>query len=138
MTVLGGEFAVIMSIAGAEDPIAALESEFSALCQRLDLACLYRATSERDTRPGLPYAVRVVAMDHPGIVHEIASFFSNRQINIEDLSTETQRAAHTGTPIFNLTMRIQVPAGENRRALRTAFEDFCEERDLDGGLEAAP
>ena len=105
-----------MSVTGATGPIAELEGELHTLCQRLGLACLYRATGDRDTRAGLPYAVRVVAMDHPGIVHEIASFFSNRQINIEDLSTETQRAAHTGTPIFNLSMRIQLPGRGGRKS----------------------
>ena len=75
-------------------------------------------------------------MDHPGIVHEVAGFFSGRQINIEDLETRTSHAPHTGTPLFNLEMRIELPEGTKVHALRTAFESFCAERDLDGSLTA--
>jgi glycine cleavage system regulatory protein len=34
-------------------------------------------------------------------------------------------------------MTVEVPAGVKVRELREAFEGFCDERDLDGGLEVA-
>ena len=136
MTVLGGEFAVLMSVAGEAEAIAALEPRLTTLCEELGLAHLFRPTTERSAATqGLPYQVRVTAMDHPGIVQRIAGFFSARQINIEDLKTETQHAAHTGTPIFNLHMKIHIPAGTGTRKLRQEFEEFCDERDLDGSLD---
>lgn len=138
MTVLGGEFAILMSVTGDAAAIAALEGAFATVCGTLGLVHLFRPTVERDrTRQGLPYRVRVRAMDQPGIVHEIAGFFSSRQMNIDDVTTETQHAAHTGTAIFNLLMRVQVPPGTPIRVLKSAFEDFCAEHDLDGVLEAA-
>jgi glycine cleavage system transcriptional repressor len=137
MTVLGGEFAVLMSVTGNEEPLEQLRAELENVCAARDTAFLFRRTEERSAAATLPYRVRVVAMDHPGIVQGIASFFSARQINIRDLNTETERAAHTGTPIFNLTMTVEVPAGVKVRELREAFEGFCDERDLDGALEAA-
>ena len=138
MTVLGGEFAVLMSVAGETEAIAALEPRLSALCSELGLAHLFHPTTERSAATqGLPYQVRVTAMDHPGIVQRIAGFFSARQINIEDLKTETQHAAHTGTPIFNLEMKIHIPAGTGTRNLRQEFEEFCDEQDLDGTLDPA-
>ncbi len=137
MTVLGGEFAILMSVTGSDAAIARLETELPQVCERLELAHLFRRTTERNrSRPTLPYRVRVRSMDHPGIVHEIAGFFSAREINIEDLTTDTQPAAHTGTPIFNLSMRVEIPAGSQPRALRAAFDDFCAERDLDGTFES--
>jgi len=137
MTVLGGEFAILMSVTGGADAMSALEPRISATCGELGLVHLFRPTRERDrSRAGIPYRVRVRAMDHPGIVHEIAGFFSSRQINIDDLNTDTHPAAHTGTPIFELTMRVQVPPGVQVRGLRSAFEAFCDERDLDGVLES--
>jgi glycine cleavage system transcriptional repressor len=136
MTVLGGEFAILMSVTGSEPAVTALEPRLVTVCEQLGLVHLFRPTIERDrTRPAIPYRVRVRAMDHPGIVHEIAGFFSSRQINIDDLNTETRPAAHTGTPIFDLTMRVQLPPDVQVRALRSAFEAFCDERDLDGVLD---
>jgi glycine cleavage system transcriptional repressor len=137
MTVLGGEFAILMSVTGAEHSMSTLEARIAETCRELGLVHLFRPTVERDrTLGGIPYRVRVRAMDHPGIVHEIAGFFSSRKINIDDLNTEVRPAAHTGTPIFELTMRVQIPSRVPVRALRSAFEDFCDERDLDGVLES--
>src|SRR4030095_516822 len=138
MTVLGGQFAEVMSVAGSEQSIDALGARLETTCTELGLVYLLRPTGERErSARTLPYAVSVVAMDHPGIVHDVAGFFSSRGINIEDLSTQMQHAAHTGAPIFNLEMRIQVPTEVRIHALRTAFEDFCAERDLDGKLDSA-
>jgi glycine cleavage system transcriptional repressor len=137
MTVLGGEFAVLMSVAGEAEAISALEPRLTALCQELGLAHLFRPTTERSAATrGLPYRVRVTAMDHPGIVQPIAGFFSARQINIEDLHTQLQHAAHTGTPIFNLEMKIYLPAASEAHTLAADFDAFCDEQDLDGSLES--
>jgi glycine cleavage system transcriptional repressor len=136
MTILGGEFAILMSVTGPERALALLEPRLARVCEDLGLVHLYRPTVDRDrTRPAIPYRVRVRAMDHPGIVHEVAGFFSSRQINIDDLHTVTTPAPHTGTPIFDLTLRVQIPPGMQVRALRSAFEAFCDERDLDGVLD---
>lgn len=137
MTVLGGEFAVLMLVNGGADSLDELEAKLTALCEEAGLAHLFRKTEDRDPAGhALPYVVNVVAMDHPGIVHNIATFFSTRGINIRDLNTETQRAPHTGTPIFNLSLTVEIPAGLKVRQLRTEFEEFCAELDLDGELVA--
>lgn len=136
MTVLGGEFAVLMSVAGDTEALQQLDARLSGLARAADFAYLYRPTDARTTSHSIPYQVRVVAMDHPGIVHGIAGFFSARNINIRELETETERAAHTGTPIFNLLITVEVPAGSRIGQLRAEFEAFCEERGLDGALEA--
>ena len=100
------------------------------------LAYLFRKTEPRTVDRALPYRVTVVAMDHPGIVSRIAGFFSERSINIRELNTETERAAHTGTPIFNLLMTVELPVGVKVAELRREFEGFCEAQDLDGVMEA--
>jgi glycine cleavage system transcriptional repressor len=134
MTVLGGEFAVLMSVVGDEAALSELDGKLGELARAAEFAYLFRRTGERAAVRSLPYHVRVVAMDHPGIVHRIAGFFSSRGINIRELETETERAPHTGTPIFNLEMTVEVPAGTKVAQLRSEFETFCEERDLDGAL----
>jgi glycine cleavage system transcriptional repressor len=138
MTVLGGEFAVLMSVAGGDADLALLDGKLAELCTASELAYLFRITEDRTTGHALPYLVQVVAMDHPGIVARIAGFFSERQINIRDLNTETERAAHTGTPIFNLAITVEVPTSVKINELRAAFEEFCNDQDLDGTLTTAP
>lgn len=134
MMVLGGEFAVLMSVTGDESALDGLDQQLAQVTSAADLAYLFRRTQDRAIGETMPYQVRVVAMDHPGIVHGIAGFFSARNINIRELETESERAAHTGTPIFNLTMTVEVPHGTKVAQLRKEFESFCEDRDLDGTL----
>ncbi len=134
MTVLGGEFAILMLVAGSDDDLEALDARLTELCAENELAYLFRRTDARPEERVMPYRVRVVAMDHPGIVRSVAGFFSSRDINIRELETETERAPHTGTPIFNLTLTVEVPHGTKVARLRHEFEAFCEERDLDGTL----
>lgn len=136
MTVLGGEFAVLMSVTGADPDLADVEGRLARFCLDAGLVYLFRPTTARSASHVVPYVVRVVAMDHPGIVRQIAGFFSGRGINIQELNTETEHAAHTGTPIFNLVMIVELPADLKLGALRSEFESFCDDENLDGSLTA--
>ncbi|MHB8453845.1 MAG: glycine cleavage system transcriptional repressor [Acidiferrobacterales bacterium] len=138
MTVLGGEFALILMISGSWNAIGKIEAMMPALSKKLGLAVVTRPTEERALRPGLvPYAVDVVSMDHPGIVNKVANFFSARGVNIEDLNSWTYPAAHTGTQMFSLNMTISVPADLHIGRLRDEFTDFCDELNVDATLEPA-
>ena len=136
MTVLGGEFAILMLIEGPWNQLARLEGQIDELQERLSLTITLRRTEERRaTGDLLPYAVDVVALDHPGIVHSLASFFSQRGINIEDMSTSSYAAAHTGTPMFSVHINVGIPANIHIAALRDEFMDFCDAMNLDAVLE---
>ena len=135
MTVLGGEFAMLVSVAGGDLPLKRLETKLGQLAERMELAFLFRRTQGRENVEGrVPYTVSVTAMDHPGIVHRVADFFSSQGINIYNLDTVTERAAHTGTPIFSLVMEVEVPPEVRIVELRDSFFYFCDDHDLDGEL----
>lgn len=135
MTVLGSEFAVIMMVAGNWSAVAKAEDHLIRLQDKLDLTVITRRTEERaDSSSLIPYAVEVVALDHPGIVHDIAEFFSSRDINVEDLYTGRYAAPHTGTPMFSLHMTVGVPSDMSVAALRGEFMDFCDALNLDAML----
>lgn len=136
MTVLGGEFAVLMLVEGSEAGICELEQQLPPLGEKLDLTIISRRTEAGDDRPaGLPYRVTVVSLDHPGIVNQLASFFSARNINIEDLDTDSYRAPHTGTPMFAANITVNIPANLSIGRLRDEFLDYCDELNLDAALE---
>ncbi|EGV51782.1 glycine cleavage system protein R [Candidatus Endoriftia persephone str. Guaymas] len=136
MTVLGGEFAILLMVEGQWNTLAKLESALPEIEKRLGLTIIAKRTEERAPSSNqLPYAVEVVAMDHPGIVHQLAEFFSERQINIEDMVTSSYAAAHTGTPMFSVTMSVGIPANLHIATLRDDFMDYCDSLNLDGVLE---
>jgi len=136
MAVLGGEFALILLLAGTWDAIAKIESMIPRLEDSLDLTLISRRTEVREKVANLmPYAVEVVASDRPGIVHDIAQFFSSRDINIEELFTGSYAAAHSGTPMFSLHVTISVPTNTSIAALRGEFMDLCDQLNLDAVME---
>ena len=137
MSVLGGEFAVLMSVAGAESDLATLATRIRDHAETSGLMYLFRRTGERTTKAAHSLSVRVEAVDHPGIVHGIAGFFSERGINIRELETETQHAAHTGAPVFNVQMLVELPEDQTSETLADAFESFCATESLDGTISEA-
>jgi glycine cleavage system transcriptional repressor len=136
MAVLGGQFAIIMMTSGPWNALSKLEGQLAALGEQLGLTIIHKRTRLRElTQPVIPYYVEVVAMDHPGIVHNLASFFSRRGINIEELETETYPAPHTGTHMFSVHLTVGVPAKTHIPTLRSDFLDHCDELNLDATFE---
>lgn len=138
MSALGGTFAMIMLVSGNWNNIAKLESALPALQARLGLTIISRQTEPSagpEKRNLLPYAADVVSIDHPGIVHKLANFFSSRNINIEELVTSSYSAAHTGTPMFSVHMEVGVPSDTQISELRETFMDYCDELNLDAVME---
>jgi glycine cleavage system transcriptional repressor len=134
MTVLGGEFAVLMAVAGSEAALDSLESTLGDRSQAADFVYLFRRTDEKAGQPGRRLTVRVEAMDHPGIVHGVANFFSRHGANIQELTTDTERAPHTGAPVFNLEMEVELPDPGALEGLERDFQSFCAREGLDGEL----
>lgn len=136
MTVLGGEFAIMMMVSGRWNELAKLESAMPNAAKRIGLQIhLKRTESDEEAEQLLPYSVEVVSLDHPGIVTELANFFASREINIHEMSTSSYAAAHTGTPMFGVQMTIDVPAGVHIATLRDEFMDFCDQLNLDAIME---
>lgn len=136
MSVLGGEFAVIMLVSGKWNALAKLEDQLASLGERLQLNLASRRTEVTPSSQDLiTYTVEVIAIDHPGIVHQIAGFFSARGINIRELVTNRYAAAHTGTPMFSVNMAVDFPVTVRIAALREEFLDFCDDLNMDAVIE---
>jgi len=136
MTVLGGEFAIILLICAKWNALAKLENQLPTLGDQLELNITAKRTELSPQNDKLlSYSIDVVSMDHPGIVYQIANFFSSRQINIRELNTNSYAAAHTGTPMFAMAMLVNIPADIRIAALREEFLEFCDNLNMDAVLE---
>jgi len=137
MSVLGGEFVVMLLVSGSLTSIDQVVQSVAKLEEMLNMKLLTKKTrSKQDTAGLIPYKVEVVSIDHPGIVQDIASFFSAREINVVDMDTTCYPAAHTGTPMFSLYMTIGMPAGQSIANLREEFIQNCDEKNLDAKMDA--
>ncbi|MBS3786179.1 MAG: glycine cleavage system protein R, partial [Gammaproteobacteria bacterium] len=118
--------------------LAKLEAGFPAAARRLNLNIHAKRTAPLQRESNLlPYTVEVVSIDHPGIVHQLANFFSSREINIRDLATTSYSATHTGTPMFQVQMTIDISAAIHIARLREEFMDLCDQLNLDAIIEPA-
>lgn len=136
MTVLGGEFAVILMASGKWNELTKLEDALQALRDPLELTITCKRTEpNKPAKDLMPYSVEVISIDHPGIVYELAHFFSSRNINIQELNTTSYAAAHTGTPMFALHITANIPAETRVAPLRDEFLDFCESQNMDATIE---
>ena len=136
MAVLGGDFALLLQLAGNWNTLAKLEDQLPGLEERLGLKLTSRRTHEAPlVRDLMPYAVEVVAMDQPGIVHHLARFFSQREINIQEMITSSYPAAHSGTPMFSVHLRVAIRGNIRISDLREEFAEFCDNLNLDAVIE---
>jgi len=137
MTVLGGEFTLLLLASGNWNAIAKLESQAASLGKKLDLQVMTRRTEQRPPREMVPYVVDVATVDRPGILSEITDFFARHEINIEEMSGWSYAAASTGADMVSLSLNISVPADVHVGRLRDEFTDFCDGLNLDATLEPA-
>jgi len=136
MTVLGGEFALVALAAGTWNAIVKLEDSLPRIESKNHLRVFSKRTAPRaPVNDLMPYAVEVVASDRPGIVCDIAQFFTARDIAVEDMHSTTYPAAHTGTPMFSLHLTIAVPTDTSIATLRGEFLEFCDHLNLDAIME---
>jgi len=142
MTVLGGEFAIILLISATGNELNSIEQILKQQASSLELSIITKRTSNKvlsEKTPDakkVPYIVEVLAMDNPGIVYKLADFFSSREINIQSLQTDRYPAPHTGTQMFAIEMIIAVPQTIIINDLREDFLDLCDDMNLDASIEA--
>ena len=137
MSVLGGEFALLMLVTSSGIAMEAMENELRSIQDKYALEILFKRTEPKDqVESRVPYHVTVISMDHPGIVHEVAEYFSSRNINIEEMDTSSYSAAHTGTQMFSLKISISIPSDITIASLKEEFTNFCNDLNLDATMAA--
>jgi glycine cleavage system transcriptional repressor len=128
MTSLGNEFAMLLLVNGNWHTLAKLEGEFKKLADATGMNIQLRRTEERAVRNDmLPYSIDVVCLDQTGIVAGLSGFFSQRGVDIAELST--------GALMFSVQMIVNVPSRLHIGVLREEFMDFCDHLNLDAIFE---
>jgi glycine cleavage system transcriptional repressor len=136
MTALGSEFGILLLVAGNWHTIGRLERDLSRFGDEGGIAMHFKRTEAR--RMGkelLPYAIDVVGLDQPGIVHNLSRFFAARKVEIGEVSSRSYPAAHTGAPMFSVQMYINIPGTVHIAGLREEFMEFCDQLNVDAIME---
>ena len=132
MTALGAEFAAQLLVSGNWHAVSRMEQELARFGETNSLTIQLKRTEIKQLkRELLPYAIDVVCIDQPGIIHNLASFFAERNIELGEVTTRSYPAANTGAPMFSVQMFVNIPASLHISRLREEFMDFCDQLNLD-------
>jgi glycine cleavage system transcriptional repressor len=136
MTVLGKTFAVIMLVNAEPQVLDELEVELTVFSQTNNFILNAKRTQYHpDENQGEAYKVEAITVDSPGIVYALSQFFGQRGINILNLVSTMQPAAHSGLPMFAIDMIVDIPASHNINELKEDFMVLCDNKNLDASLE---
>lgn len=136
MSVLGGQCAMLVLVAGPWHALSKLEGQLDVLGESLGLTLHHERTGKQErAEAAIPYTVDLVTPDRPGIVRSLAAFFARNGINIEDLQTSTYPAPHTGSTSLSVVMTVAIPARTHIATLRGDFLDYCDSLNLDATFE---
>jgi len=134
MAVLGGEFALIVLIAGAEENVGLVQREIKEFADRCQFSVTAKSTEPHMTRlPDgfMPYRLRGTGVDHPGIVQKFSHMLHEAGANIESLDTRTYSAPVSGTPIFHFDMVVEIPTRLPVSFLRQRLLKLADTENLD-------
>lgn len=133
---VGSDVSVLVLATGSWDAIAKLESALARLERDEQVRLLHFRTGAKPPQTNLlPYVVEVVAADKPGILFQIAEFFQQHSISIEQLMSTRYRAMQTGADMFSAQITIGIPNTMHIAALRDDFLEFCDGLNLDAIMD---
>ncbi|UFH48182.1 glycine cleavage system protein R [Pseudomonas sp. KNUC1026] len=132
-----GEFsALVLQVGGNWDALARLEAGVPALAKRHELTINVVRSANLEPRPlALPYVAYVSSVYRPDIVSELCQFFTDHNVDLENLTLDTWEAPQTGGMMLNATFTVTLPAGVQISWLRDHFLDFADALNLDALIE---
>jgi len=144
MTILGSEFAVLLLLSSRS---AEAERMLAAGCKRLEwekrLTVFFRpleaepvayAARERARR----YTLQASGVDRAGIVARIARCLADHDANIAEMSTQSRPEPESGTPIYTVRIRLDVPSKADVAALTRRLHGIAEELQVDLTFDPEP
>lgn len=132
MTILGGEFAVLLLLSGQEDDT---ERRLSTACKRLEwekrLTVFFRPLEGEPSRYGAgerihPYALQATGVDKAGIVARVARCLADHGINITHMQTQSRPEPGSGTAIYTMQIQMDVPDTVVLSALREQLDHIAD------------
>ena len=144
MTILGGEFAVLLLFTGdATD----LDQRLSSACKRLEwerrLTIFFRPLEAAPlpygaSGPRSLYELQATGLDKAGIVARVCRLLAEHDITIREMKTSSRPEPGTGTPLYTMRIEMAVPAPLQPESLQADLDRVAEELKIDVTLRRKP
>jgi glycine cleavage system transcriptional repressor len=144
MTVLGGEFAVLLLLSG-QGPDA--DERLGMACKHLEWEkqlTIFLRPLEGEPEPytagttHAAYEFYAIGVDKAGIVARVCRSFARHGINIRQLQSQTRPEPQSGTPLYVLRVRLDVPSAVDVGGLRRDLEQVATDLRIEVALEPCP
>lgn len=142
MTILGSEFAVLLLLTGEGDDI---EQRLSSACKRVEwekrLTVFFRPLEGSPVSYSVQHHARTheltaVGVDKAGIVARVARCLAEQSVNVTQMSTSSRPEPGTGTPIYSMKIRMDIPQEADESRLRRELESVAAALNVDITLQA--
>jgi glycine cleavage system regulatory protein len=130
MASVAGQFAGLVWVRVGAEKAGALQKDLESLEKR-DLKVVVRSAGSATPRPARVLKLELLGHDRPGIVRELAKALARRNVNVEELTSETYSAPMSGDSLFKATLELGVPAEIDVEALRRDLKSVGDQLDLD-------
>jgi glycine cleavage system transcriptional repressor len=135
MKTMGETFSLVLMAEGEWNAIAKLEHSLPSRASNLGMTTMMQRTELPAALSALPYRVKIIVLDNPGIIKEITQFFAKQKISIQELSCNTFTSTGTGARIGLIKLTINISPSVSLSKVREEFQDFCAKTNLDGNIE---
>jgi len=130
MSRLGSEFAVLLLLSSTADDADKRLSNRSKRLEWEKRLTVFIRPLEGEPMRGKPYGVttyevQASGLDKAGIVARVARSLAEQEANILEMYTEVLSAAESGTPLYRMSITIDVPNRLEEAKLRRALEEVA-------------
>jgi glycine cleavage system regulatory protein len=126
MSRLAGKFAGIVLVSVADDRFEALAADLAAL-EAQGLQVTLERTDEPVGRASVRLHLELLGADHPGIVAEVSAALAERDVSIEELTTDVRDAPMAGGTLFEARAVLTAPPTTSTEELGRVLEGLADE-----------
>jgi glycine cleavage system transcriptional repressor len=135
MTSILDEFAIILLFSGKGDN---LEEQLLKDCRRLErekgITAFLRSVEVKDKKSQKSIytkTINVDGVDQSGIVYKVSRFLADDDINIESLTSKRLISPETGTAIYAMDIKVQIPEEISLEQLEKGLSRVGEELNVE-------
>jgi glycine cleavage system transcriptional repressor len=131
MTSLGGRFSAIVEICGEPSDVERLRRDLAGLGRGFDFELHLDEVGAGTPTARRPRLVIESYTAKPAALNEVTRLLKGRNVNIDEVSTETSAGAWECQVSFHMVVRATVPATVSVDELRRELRELERRRDLD-------
>jgi len=135
MTNIRNEFAILLLFSGSGE---GLEGKLTEACRVLEkekgITAYIKAVASEEKKNPEPYSrktITVEGIDQTGIVYRVSRFLADHHINIENLASQRRLSPESGTALYFMNIKVQVPEEITPAYLEEGLSQVGEALNLD-------